>query len=406
MKRIGLFLTSGPSAGGAFQYSLAMLSALLALPGDEFSLVVAYIDPLWKKYLPAQTAIQLPLSPGKVATILAQFWTASGCSLSLWRRWTRRFHTVVKEVLRQGCDLWVFPSQDFWSSQFPVASVVAIHDLMHRYESKFQEVSGHGRFRYREAYLADVYRSAQGVLVDSELGKQQVHESYEMPSERIFVLPYIPPRYVYENQASPDFDARYRLPSKYIFYPAQFWQHKNHIGIVRALAKVRKVFPDIQLVLAGSKEKQYHEVLQQVQGLELQQHVLFLGYVPEIDIPELYRRARALVLPTFFGPTNIPPLEAFVLGCPVAVSRIYAMPEQVGDAALMFDPNSVDEMASCISRLWSDDDLCRHLAAKGTRKAASWGQSQFNGAVRNIVQRLTNNSKLKAFDQITPASET
>ena len=82
-------------------------------------------------------------------------------------------------------------------------------------------------------------------------------------------------------------------------------------------------------------------------------------------MPEFYRRARAMVMPTFFGPTNIPPLEAFALGCPVAVSNIYGIPEQVGDAALLFDPNSVEEIADCIERLWQDDALCASLISKG-----------------------------------------
>ena len=101
-------------------------------------------------------------------------------------------------------------------------------------------------------------------------------------------------------------------------------------------------------------------------------------------------------MPTFFGPTNIPPLEAFFLGCPVAVSRIYGMPEQVGDAALLFDPTSVEEMAACMSLLWTDDNVCRRLAVKGRKRASEWGPTEFNASVLEILRQLTDQ---RAFEQ-------
>jgi glycosyltransferase involved in cell wall biosynthesis len=126
-----------------------------------------------------------------------------------------------------------------------------------------------------------------------------------------------------------------------------------------------------------------------VENLGLQDHVHFAGYLPEADIPEFYRRARALVFPTFFGPTNIPPLEAFALGCPVAASGIYGMPEQLGDAALLFDPHSAEQMADCIGRLWQDDTLCQRLTSNGHARARHWGPSQFDVTLHAIVEKLT-----------------
>jgi glycosyltransferase involved in cell wall biosynthesis len=105
-------------------------------------------------------------------------------------------------------------------------------------------------------------------------------------------------------------------------------------------------------------------------------------------MPGLYRAARALVMPTFFGPTNIPQLEAFALGCPVATSRIYGIPEQVGDAALLFDPSSVDEIYDAIEKLWTDDALCAGLAQKGREHEAKWGRPQFRSRLAEIVEQL------------------
>jgi glycosyltransferase involved in cell wall biosynthesis len=389
MKRIGLFLTSGPSGGGMFQYSLALLSAMLALPKDEYSVVVAYVDAVWIEYLQEQRIVLLPIAPSRITKILAKLWIASGASLDLWRRLTSSVSSTAKSILKSGCDSWVFPVQDFWPSQFPVPSVIAVHDLMHRYEPSFPEVSGCGRFRFRETYLADICSQATGILVDSNVGMQQVHESYNIPNERIFVLPYVIPEYVRDYVPAHDFEDRYTIPSKYLFYPAQFWQHKNHLRLVRAVAMAKNEIPDIRIVLSGSKTKQYPKVIALIKALDLQSNFVFPGHVPDPDMPELYARARGLIMPTFFGPTNIPPLEAFFLGCPVAISGIYATPEQVGDAALQFDPNSVEEMASCIRRLWSDDELCRNLALKGKERALLWNQEKFNVAFARILSEIS-----------------
>jgi glycosyltransferase involved in cell wall biosynthesis len=388
MKRIGLFLTSGPSAGGMFQYSLALLSAMLALPKDEYSIVVAYVDAVWIEYLQEQRIVLLPIAPSRVTKILAKLWIASGASLDLWRRLTSSVSPTAKSILKSGCDSWVFPVQDFWPSQFSVPRVVAMHDLMHRYESRFPEVSGYGRFRFRDTYLADICSQAIGILVDSNLGMRQVHESYGIPQNRIFVLPYVIPEYVRDYVPAHDFDDRYALPSKYLFYPAQFWPHKNHLRLVQAVAMIKQEIPDIRVVLSGSKKKQYSRIVASIKDLGLQSNFVFLGYVPDLDMPELYARARALIMPTFFGPTNIPPLEAFSLGCPVAISGIYAMPEQVGDAALQFDPNSVEEIACCIRRLWSDDELCRKLALRGKERTMLWNQDKFNLAFTRILAEI------------------
>jgi glycosyltransferase involved in cell wall biosynthesis len=224
------------------------------------------------------------------------------------------------------------------------------------------------------------------VLVDSKTGKSHVTEAYPIEPARVHVLPFVAPHYISQDTAPADFDSRYTLPSKFIFYPAQFWAHKNHVRLLKALAQALKSVPDLHLVLAGSKKNAYAEILRTIDKLDLRAHVHILGYIPDRDMSAFYRRARALVMPTFFGPTNIPPLEAMAVGCPMALSDIYAMPEQVGDAALLFDPASVAEIASAIIRLAKDDALCARLSAAGRQRTTEWDQPQFNARFHQIVQ--------------------
>ena len=390
MKKIGLLLDCTPPRG-EFQINQFVLEAVSELPPERFSVVVGYTSELWAEYLGNYSLKTFQVPNSLFGRAFGLTWNTLGLPIGLWRRICPLIHPLARTLLREKCDLWIFPSQNSKSYQIPVPALGSIHDLMHRYERGFPEASSRREYLYRERMFANVCRWAKGVVVDSEVGRQQVAESYEMPLDRIHVLPFVAAPYIRETQSPPDFDTRYPLPAKFIFYPAQFWEHKNHKRLISAVARLKNEIPDLALVLAGSPKNAYNSVIKLVRELGLTHDVHFLGYVPDAYMPELYRRSRALVMPTFYGPTNIPPLEAFVIGCPVAISGIYAMPEQAGDAALFFNPGSIEEIAECIRRLWVDDVLCAELAKRGKRRAEAWGQKQFNERLRVIVEQMTGN---------------
>lgn len=389
MKKIGVFLGAVPGQGGMFQYSLSLLEALVSLHGVSNKVVAAFFDGAWKPYVEAVGAKALALhADGGEPFTLGRLWRTACLPIAPWRKGLWRLDPVARAMVAEQCDTWFFPAQDHWAYLAPVSAVATIHDLMHRYEPQFPEVSRWGRYFLREYRFSNVCRAAKAVLVDSELGRTHVIDSYGLDQKRLFALPYLPPRYIFEEAVPKDFDRRYRLPSRFLFYPAQFWRHKNHDRLLQALAIVRRSCPDIALVLAGPKRHEYEKLAKRIEELGLQGRVIFPGYIPDVDLPEFYRRARALIMPTFFGPTNIPPLEAFVCGCPVAVSNIYGMPEQLGNAAVFFDPRSVEEIATAIKSLWLDDELCRQLSEKGRRRISKWGQKEFTERLRSIISEI------------------
>ncbi len=389
MKTIGVLLSASPG-GGAFQYTQAMLNAVLAFP-PEFQITAAVGDPLWLDVLPERVQI-VRINDTAFDRALNKIWHVSRLPQSLWRVTVAKLDSSVRALQRAGCDLWICPNHDRFVFRAPIPALGTVHDLMHRYERHFAEVSEKGEYEAREFHFGETSRWAKGVLVDSEVGKQQLVESYQINPDKVFVLPYIPPAYIYSSDSARDDEVRkrYNLPAKFFFYPAQFYRHKNHAGLIDAVGKLRSTHPEVKLVLVGTKERNgFADVQAQVQQLGLGDNVIFLGYVPDEDIPTLYRSARAMVMPTYFGPTNIPQLEAFALGCPVATSRIYGIPAQVGDAALLFDPSSVDEIVASLLRLWVDDALCADLAERGRQHAANWGPPQFRDRLLEIVEKLT-----------------
>lgn len=395
-KKIGLHIGTEPYSGGMFQYNQAMLEALSSL--KQYDIVVTYTTEIWSEYLSQYNFKSVYVKPevGFLSRVIWKLWRELKIPLSWWGQISSIIHSVIRQMIREECDLWIFPSQDDLSYQIKTPVLAMIHDVMHRYET-FPEISSPGEYKWREFLFSNMCKAATGLVVDSQVGKEHVIESYQVHPEKIYVLPFIPPKYVISTQETPEIDKRYHLPNKFIFYPAQFWEHKNHKNLIKAIDLLVEKLPDIQLVLVGSTKNGYEAARSLVTELNLENHVHFLGYVPDNDVVGIYRRARAMIMPTFLGPTNIPPLEGFALGCPVAVSNIYGMPEQVGDAALLFDPQSEQEIAAIIGSLWTDDELCDELIAKGLARHKTWGQEQFNARLSGIIEAVVDSQAGKIY---------
>jgi glycosyltransferase involved in cell wall biosynthesis len=387
-KRIGLFLGGDQQIGGAFQYNLAMLDACAGLPRERFEVVACYSNPGWRRYLQEHPLPAVFLPRDFLSRTLCKAARVGNIPMNWWRAVFPFVNPMARGMLRLRCDLWIFPTGDEWTYELPVPALTTIHDLMHRYERRFPEVSANGEYGRREKLLSLLCRYARGILVDSEVGKEHVQESYHLTPERIFVLPFVPPGYIFTPGDPAGLDERYHLPPKFIFYPANFWEHKNHRGLLLALAAVKNDIPDLRLVLGGALDHNGAAAQELAAELQLQENVLFPGYIADADMAAVYRRARALVMTTFFGPTNIPPLEAMALGCPVGVSDIYGMREQLGDAALYFDPAAPAEIARVLVRLWQDDALGATLKQRGLQRAAAWTRSHFSARLGEIIDAV------------------
>lgn len=385
MHRIGVYLTPRPNTGGAYRYWLAILKALSLLDRKKYDIYIYAWDGDWltvAENLGIENRVLLKNRNLK-NRVFKYMHRRYHCRLT--RFMYKMFTDAWKQVRNNEIDLWLAQKIDELTDVLPVPLMTPIFDLMHRYERRFPEVKS--EYYLREYMFLNQCRKGEILLADSEVGKKHIIESYGRKrkdlASHIKILPFIPPDYIYHYAPIAEFP--YKIFDKYIFYPAQFWKHKNHEGLIEAMSLLKQKGVEINLVLVGSEKNNRGNVESLIREKNLENNVKILGYVTDDEIVYLYQHARALVMPTFFGPTNIPPLEAFALGCPVATSGIYGVPEQVGDAALLFDPNSAGEIANAIEKLWTDDELCSELICRGKRKADGWGETQFYEEVKKII---------------------
>ena len=168
------------------------------------------------------------------------------------------------------------------------------------------------------------------------------------------------------------------MEAEYLFYPAQFWAHKNHINLLHAVDRLANVYGrSLDAVFVGADHGNLEHVKSVCSRLGLAGRVHFLGFVPRDDLVSLYREAFALSYVTFFGPENLPPLEAFALGCPVIASNVSGASEQLGDAAIFVDPRSPDDIASAVVRLRDEAGLRERLLVSGKEIARERSSESF-----------------------------
>lgn len=287
-----------------------------------------------------------------------------------------------KKIREEKTDAVLCTTQGGFVPNLNTKIIAPVHDLMHRYEGRFPEVTKD--YDARELCYSSKAKYAWCILTDSKVGKAQFQESYSDNMRRslphVVSLPFVAPGHVAECE-----EEFIETPSKYVFYPAQFWQHKNHMNLIRAVHLLKKDIPDIHLVLVGSEKNALGMIKKYLTEHKLDENVTVKGFVSNGNLAYLYRHAVGMIMPSYFGPTNIPPLEAMALGCPVAVSNKYAMPEQVGDAGLLFDPDSPEEIADCIKRLWCDEELRQNMIREGYHRVERWTAKEFGKKVAKIM---------------------
>ena len=183
--------------------------------------------------------------------------------------------------------------------------------------------------------------------------------------------------YKLEGEQFGKVNAKYDLPEKFIFYPAQCWFHKNHIKLVDAFEIVSKKYNDVYLILTGSQQNNFNNLMVRIDELELQGRVKHLGYIDYEDFPYFYKMSQFLVMPTLFESVSIPIYEAFALEVAVCSSNVVALPEQVGGAGLIFDPNDIGDIAEKMMMYLSDVELKNEKARLGFERVNGFNHEAY-----------------------------
>jgi glycosyltransferase involved in cell wall biosynthesis len=373
--RVGVLPFSvGAHVGGGFTFEQEVLAQLLRIaPESAHRFVLLETTPERRGDLPENVSYATPAPSSPLRRVLRR----------------SRTQTVNQIVADADVDVvWsLFPHHPVPDVPF----ITIVWDLQHRLQPLFPEVSAGGEWDRREDMLSRLLRRAAAVIAGTEAGRREISAFYQVPEQRIHVLPHPTPRFALEAPAgsSAGVVERFGLSPEYLLYPAQFWPHKNHANLLLAMRRLLDGGTRLQLVLVGSDHGGNAAAMRRLASqLGVEQHVRFLGFVQVEDLVALYRGARCLAYASLFGPENLPPLEAFALGCPVVASDVPGAQEQMGDAAVLVDATRPEDLADALRRVHEDAGLRTRLIERGRERALRWTGADFVRGVFRIVDGL------------------
>lgn len=270
-----------------------------------------------------------------------------------------------------GVDLIHFAYQDMVLSDIP--SIFNPHDLQHVH---LPHLFGKGTLAYRNACYPAWCKHAKYVVSESDFVKHDLMEQYNLQAEHIYTIRRGAPTDLYQK---PDAQVIARLKQSlpfqdFVFFPAQTWPHKNHIQLVRALAQLKQAGKIINLVCSGGLKPHYFKIKEEIDRYGLQSQIHFAGYVTDEELIALYDLSEFVVFPTLFEGGGFPVLEAFSLRKALCCSNIAPLLEIGTGAAVFFNPESPDDMATALWNLHGNASLQAELIQQGEQKVnhLSW----------------------------------
>lgn len=382
IRTIGIDLSCWSNQRGYGRYTRNVVRALLDRAGSHR--FVGFAD--------AATAGQIDRPAELNLVTVRQSAPASQAAAATGRRRLLDVGRMSLAVARAGVDLMFFPSS---YSYFPVAPgtrcVVVVHDAIAERWPRLIFPNRAGRIAWTIKSRLACWQATRVVTV-SEAAARGIHDHLGVPRDRMRVVPEAADPIFGPSGANPvdeeEIRRRYRLPTDaaLLLYVGGLSPHKNLGALLAAFARLTESRPPgagaPHLALVGETTREvfhseYLELKERVQRLGLAERVTFTGYVPDADLVHLYRSALGLILPSRDEGFGLPVVEAMACGRAVVASRAGALPEVVGDAGLLVDPDDTAGFADALGQILDNPALREELGRRGARRAdeLSWDQA-------------------------------
>ncbi|MDA8189867.1 MAG: glycosyltransferase family 1 protein [Dehalococcoidales bacterium] len=260
-------------------------------------------------------------------------------------------------------------------------SVITVHDLAFLRYPHLLTKDSHGYY----GQISQAVGSADGIIAVSSHTRNDLIDQLGVPAPKIRVIPEAAdPAFqpIEDQRPIEEVRQRYQLPRKFVLFVGTIEPRKNLVTLISAFEKVVRGLERnplergslMKLVIAGREGWLCEDVFAAVSQLGLKEQVMFLGAVPQQDLPALYNAASLLAMPSLYEGFGLPVLEAMACGTPVIASRSSSIPEVAADAAILVDPLDIDGWAEALVGVLGDENLGGALREKGLARARgfSW----------------------------------
>jgi glycosyltransferase involved in cell wall biosynthesis len=303
-------------------------------------------------------------------------------------------------VRRLGCDLVHIPHMSAGPQFLPCPFVITVHDLLDYMYRARNHQNGHSNMHF---YLSRrMLRKAARVLAVSNFTKKDIERLFDIDPQKIEVVyNAIDERFRqgHTNEADRQLIAeRYQVNYPFLLYTGRISPHKNVVRLIEAfsalkaeLAKEGKL-TDLKLIIIGDEVSTQPNIRRTVIKSGVQNDVRFLGFVPIEVLRIFYDAAKVFVFPSLYEGFGLPPLEAMAHGTPVVTSNTSSLPEVVGNAAVLVNPENIFEMVRALHRVLTDQPLRERLKQRGYEQAQRYS---WENSVRRLRQVYAETSRLR-----------
>ena len=375
--RIGIdcLLFDSSYVGGLNTYVIGLIGAFLERPrGHTFTIFCTRRNrATFAQFegFSAASICQVSREKG-VTSRLLKLWALLLRDERAWTSGANREMLLAKGEISARCDILYSPLTTLTCFDLPIPTILSMHDIQHVHHPEF--------FTWKERALRRVQFNASAMAAtyiqsSSAYTRNDILAYYKCRSaDDIIVIHEGVDVAAFSAPPRVDVRAKYGLPDKFLFFPAQLWPHKNHIRLLNALRSIyAKNETKIPLVMTGGGFSAGSQVLNYIAAKKMD-YVRYLGKVPFDELEGLYHQAWFLIMPTLHESSSLPILEAAAAGLPILASDIPPIREQAQYLAVnTFDPYNEESIAACILRHWSDEKLRRNQVAQnrlGVRRFA------------------------------------
>jgi glycosyltransferase involved in cell wall biosynthesis len=268
-------------------------------------------------------------------------------------------------------------------------TILTVHDLSF---VRVPETASPRLKAYLDRVVPRSARRADHILADSQATKDDLISIYNLPASKITVLlSGVDARFhrvddPAERQAVRE---KYRIGDNlYIFSVGTVQPRKNYGRLIQALARLRGRGYPHHLVIAGGKGWLEDPIYQTMRESGMEDAVHFIGFADEADLPTLYSGATCFAFPSLYEGFGIPVLESMSCGTPVVTSNVSSLPEAAGNAALLVDPYSLDEIVAALTRLIDDTSTREQLVNLGYLHVQNFTWTKAAGQLRSVYASL------------------
>ena len=388
---IAVFIGSDFKTGGRFQYEYKVLDILKKNHKNENINFKYYglIENIKKDY--SELNLIIKILNENIFQKVYRYTLSNFFFLKIFSKIKLGLSSIENKLRNDKIDIIYFLGPNLVSHGIKnIPYIFTLWDLGHLDFLEFPEFSYDTQFETREFTNLIGLKKSYRVIVDSEWGKKNVIKKYNLDEKRIEVLKFLPNIKVIKSPSEVSIKDKYKIKNDYIFYPANFWAHKNHMYILKAIKILREEENiNIDVVFSGSAEGNLSYILDKAKEFKIDDLIHYIGFVPNEEVPSLYKQSLSLVMPTYLGPTNIPPLEAFAYKTPVCYSDMPSFREQVGDSVFFLDLSDPYSLVKNLIIIQNDIQVVNEKKEKGLQILENWNEETFYKKLLSIFNEYS-----------------